>query len=76
MHGNVVKLLFFACFCFVLSCSTLQIQKFSTDVTSSSADTEALFFDAAAGGNIFLVMRLVEENMVDVNVRDHYGWKL
>ncbi len=24
---------------------------------------------------IFLVMRLVEENMVDVNVRDHSGWR-
>ena len=74
MRGFISKIFLFICVFSILACSPPQIQKFNNEIALSYANTEALFFDAAVKGDIILVMRLVEEKIVDVNIRDRFGW--
>src|SRR4030042_1936376 len=58
----------------VLSCAGPKLRTINTDLSNSYSNPLAYFHAAAGLGDIIAAMRCVEENLVDINKKDQYGW--
>ncbi len=56
------------------ACSAPPIQQRHPEVTAAYAEPETAFFEATRRGDMAVVMRLVEEKIIDVNQTDAYSW--
>jgi ankyrin repeat protein len=57
---------------FLAACAPSQIK--NPAAAAIDADPQTSFFEACRKGDMINVMRLVEENRVDVNLTDPYSW--
>ena len=55
-------------------CPTPPIQQRHPEVAAAYAEPETAFFAATRRGDMGVVMRLVEEKIIDVNRTDAYSW--
>lgn len=74
MNSLNIKTISWIIVIFICACSAPPIKDRHQNATATSAEQNASYFDAARNGDISIVMRLIEEKLVDVNMTDAYRW--